>query len=106
MSTTLYIKSDQHPQHILYLVKSTIDAEVVKLELALEMADKRLRPFEEKYQVTSDYFIAHLAAEDLEGTDDEYVCWAGEYHLKQKLLQKLQQLKEISYDDSGIFSAN
>ena len=103
MSTTLSIKPDQPPQQILALVKATLDTEMVKLELALEMAEQRLRPFEEKYQATSDDFITHLVAEDLEGGDDEYVCWAGEYRLKQKLRQKLQQLREIHYDDSGRF---
>ena len=97
MSTTLYIKSDQQANGILHLVRSTIEAEITKLELALEMADKRLRPFEDKYHVTSDYFMAHLAAEDLEGDDDEYVSWAGEYKLKQKLLQDLQELRKIEY---------
>ena len=106
MSTTLYVKSDLKVSNILYLVKSTIDAEIAKLTLAIEIADKRLRPFEEKYGVSSDYFIAHFAAEDLDGRDDEYVSWAGEYQLKQKLLQKLQQLREIEYADSDVFQSN
>jgi len=101
MSTTLYIKSDQQANGILQLIKATIDAEITKLELAVEMAENRLKPFEEKYQVTSDYFMTYWAAEDLEGGDDEYVCWGGEYQLKQRLLQKLQQLREINYDASG-----
>ena len=39
----------------------------------LKLADKRLAPFEEKYDVTSEYFISEMAAEDLEGSDDEYI---------------------------------
>ncbi len=100
MSTTLSIKSDQDAHTIFYLIKTTIDAEIMKLTLALKMANKRLQPFEEKYHVSSEYFIAHLAAEDLDGGDDEYITWAGEYQLKQRLLQKICQLQDIEYDRS------
>lgn len=41
-----------------------------------------------------------MAAEDLEGGDDECVRWAGEYRLMQRLQEKLEQLREISYGDS------
>lgn len=94
MSVTLYVKTDHHRNAILQLVKSTVDAEITKLELALEMADRRLHPFEQKYQVTSDDFMAHWTAEDLEGQDDEYVCWAGEYRLKQRLMKKLEHARK------------
>ncbi len=63
---------------------------------------KRLAPFEEKYGVTSDHFITEMTAEDLDGQDDEYISWAGEYKLMQRLQEKLQKLREIDYDDSGI----
>jgi len=72
----------------LHLVKSAIETEIARLELALEMANKRLMPFDKKYNVTSDHFISHLTAEDLDGGDDEYVSWAGEYQLKQRLESK------------------
>lgn len=102
MSITLSVKTDRRQAVILQLVKATLDAEIIRLELALEMADRRLKPFEQKYRVTSDYFLAHWTAEDLEGRDDEYVCWAGEYRLKQRLLEKLQHLREIKYDHTGV----
>lgn len=103
MSITLYIKSKKSSGNVLPLVKSAIDAEIVKLELALEMANKRLLSFEEKYNVTSQYFLTHMAAEDLAGSDDEYVNWAGEYKLKLRLEEKLRQLREIDYDNSEVF---
>jgi hypothetical protein len=61
-----------------------------------------LVPFERKYGVTSEHFISEWAAEDLEEGDDEYVRWAGEYKLMQRLQQKLQRLREISYSDSDL----
>jgi hypothetical protein len=97
MSAVIYIKSKQEMGNVLPLVKSAIDAEIARLELASEMAAKRLLPFEKKYNVTSEYFIANLAAEDLEGHDDEYVSWAGEFELKQRLEKKLKLLQGIEY---------
>jgi hypothetical protein len=43
-----------------------------------------------------------MAAEDLKGGDDEYVRWAGEYKLMQRLQEKLRQLQEINYSDSSL----
>jgi hypothetical protein len=43
-----------------------------------------------------------MAAEDLKGGDDEYVRWAGEYKLMQRLQEKLRQLQEINYGDSSL----
>jgi hypothetical protein len=102
MMATLYIEPSQESGEILRLVRSAIESEVRKLELALKMAVKRLAPFEEKYGVTSEYFIAEMTAEDLEGKDDEYVHWAGEYQLMQRLQGKLRKLQEISYHDPNL----
>ncbi len=106
MSEVILIKSKQNGAEVLSLVKSAIDAEVTRLELALEMAKKRLLYFEKKYKVTSDHFMSHFAAEDLEGGDEEYVMWSGEYQLKQRLAQKLTQLREIEYAPSDVFQPN
>jgi hypothetical protein len=106
MSAVIYIKSKQETTDVLPLVKSAIDAEIARLELASEMAAKRLLPFEKKYNVTSEYFIANLAAEDLEDGDDEYISWAGEYELKKRLDKKLEQLREIEYGHSDLLPSN
>jgi hypothetical protein len=70
--TTLYIEPIHESGEILQLVRSAIESEVAKLELALKMAVKRLAPFEEKYGVTSEYFLAAMTAEDLEGKDADF----------------------------------
>ena len=103
---TLYIEPIHESGEILRLVQSAIESEVAKLELALKMAVKRLAPFEEKYGVTSEHFVASMAAEDLEGKDDEYVHWAGEYKLMQRLQDKLRKLQEISYHDPNLLHAD
>ena len=100
--TTIYIEPAQEASEVLPLVQSAIKGEIARLELALKMAEKRLTPFEQKYGVTSDYFMAEMTAEDLAGGDDDYVSWAGEYKLKQRLQEKLRQLQEISYGDAKL----
>ena len=103
---TLYIEPIHESGEILRLVRSAIANEVTKLELALQRAGKRLASFEEKYGVTSEYFMTAMAAEDLEGKDDEYVHWAGEYKLMQRLQDKLRKLQEISYHDPNLLHAD
>jgi hypothetical protein len=106
MMATLYVEPTHESGEILQLVRSAIESEVAKLELALKMAIQRLAPFEEKYGVTSEYFLAAMTAEDLEGKDDEYVHWAGEYKLMQRLQDKLRKLQEISYHDPNLLHAD
>jgi hypothetical protein len=79
------------------LLPSPVEGQIAELELALKLAKTRLEPFEQKYGVTSDYFIAEMTAEDLTGGDDEYVRWAGEYRLRQKLQEKLNALRVDQY---------
>jgi hypothetical protein len=102
MMATLYVEPIHESGEILRLVRSAIESEVAKLELALKIAVQRLAPFEEKYGVTSEYFMAEMTAEDLEGKDDEYVHWAGEYKLVQRLQDKLRKLQEIRYHDPDL----
>ncbi len=93
---TIYIEPTQNKQ-VLRLVEEAVRGEVARLELALELARRRLAPFENKYGMTSDKFIASMAAEDMSGGDEEYVQWAGEYKLMQRLEEKLRQLKELRF---------
>lgn len=93
---TIHIEPAQNKQ-VLRLVQGAVQTEITRLELALELARKRLAPFEEKHHVTSEKFIATMTAEDLTGGDDEYVQWAGEYKLAQRLEEKLTQLKDLRF---------
>lgn len=106
MSEHIWVKSKQNGAEVLSLIKSAVEAEVTRLELALEIANKRLLVFEKKYNVTSDHFMSHFAAEDLDGGDDEYVRWAGEYQLQQRLAQKLTQLREVEYAPADVLQPN
>lgn len=105
MTATIYIDSSKHDETA-RLVKSAIDSEIARLELALTAAHERLLPFEQKYNVTSEQFISSMTAEDLTGRDDEYVQWAGEYKLWQRLQNKLDQLSGIEYRDPALLRPN
>lgn len=61
---------------------------IARLQAAIAAAKQRLAPFEQRYGVSSEYFMAEMAAEDLEGGDEEYVQWAGEYQLLVLLEKK------------------
>ena len=100
--STIYVEPIQEASEVLHLVQSAIRSEITRLELALRLARERLAPFEQEYGVTSEHFISEMAAEDLKGGDDEYVRWAGEFKLMQRLQAKLRQLQEISYSDSSL----
>ena len=99
MTTKLYIKSIQEHDYTLSLIKKAISAEINKFEMAMDLANQRLVSYENKYHVTSEHFISDMTAEDLNGGDDEYVSWAGEYRLKQRLEKKLSGLKSIEYEN-------
>jgi len=95
--STIYVETDPHSAEVMSLVREAIESEARRLELALEAARRRLAPFEQKYGVTSEHFISEMASEDLEGADDEYVRWAGEYRLMERLQQKVTRIRGIRF---------
>ncbi len=96
--TTIYVTSSQNTEaDLLHLVQSAVESEIRRLEIGLQIARQRLERFEQKYGVTSEYFIENMSAEDLEGGDDEYVEWAGEYELYKRLEEKLNRLRSLQY---------
>jgi len=42
----------------------------------------------------------------LENGDDEYISWAGEYKLMLRLKEKLNKLREVSFNDSQLFCSD
>ena len=98
----LYVEPVDRALQLLPLVRAAVNGEIVRLELALKLARERLVPFERQYGVSSGHFIEQMTAEDLQGGDEEYVQWAGEYLLMQRLEEKLIRLQEVEYSDSGI----
>lgn len=53
--------------------------------------------FEHRYQVTTAYFLQHMASEDLEGGDLDYFTWASEAKILEELESELKELENASY---------
>jgi hypothetical protein len=79
------------------LIKMALSAEKKRLEIGLAKTEREIKNLEKRYQVSSEIFLAQLAAEDLEGGDEEYVRWAGEIEIRDRILQRLRKLDDVEY---------
>ena len=77
------------------ILKDALAIEASRLKYSLNLAKKRMKRFETKYNVSSEKFINEWSAEDLKGKDLEYVEWAGEYQLFSRLNERLAVLEDI-----------
>jgi len=68
-----------------------------RLQASVARTRRRLVEFEQRYQVTTPYFLSNMVAEDLPGGDWEYVEWAGEAKLLAGLEMELQGLQHVNY---------
>ena len=84
-------RPDKAPQ----VLREALETEALRLSYSLNLAKKRLKRFETKYNISSNKFINEWSAEDLNGEDLEYVEWAGEYQLFSRLNERLVVLKSI-----------
>ena len=91
----LKIISDK--EDITDVIKSAISAEIKRLEIGLNRTNREIKSFEDEYKVSSEVFFKEIAAEDLKGGDDEYIRWAGELKIKDRILDELKKLKDIEY---------
>ena len=90
------IQSDTH-EPALDFIRSAIAAEVCRLELGLKATERHLRFFEERYHISSEVFLRDFAAEDLVDGDQEYVAWAGEVRLRERIATQLEAMQGIQY---------
>jgi hypothetical protein len=92
----IILKTDT-PDKATEVLKEALETEALRLEYSLNLAKKRLKGFEIKYNISSEKFINEWSAEDLKGEDLEYVEWAGEYQLSLRLSERLVALKSIEH---------
>ena len=92
--TEIILKTNE-PGKAASILFEALKTEERRLQYSLNLAKKRLKKFEKKYNVSSDKFIAEWGAEDLKGKDMEYVEWSGEYQLALRLNERLFTLKSI-----------
>ena len=83
------------PDKAAEVLKEALEIETLRLKYSLNLAKRRLKRFEVKYNISSKKFINEWSAEDLKGKDLEYVEWAGEYQLFSRLNERLVILKSI-----------
>ena len=89
------ILKTSEPEKATGILFEALETEARRLQYSLNLARKRLKRFEKKYNVSSDKFVAEWSAEDLKGQDMEYVEWAGEYQLALQLNERIFALKSI-----------
>jgi hypothetical protein len=94
MMSELKILTD-YPDRAIAILQKTISAEVLRMQQGKAAIKQKLRRFEEKYQVSSNDFVASWTAENLDGKDMEYVEWAGEYRFLENIKQDLQILVSL-----------
>ena len=66
-------------------VRGAIGTEVKRLEISLRVTERKISEFEERYRMPSETFLTSAAAEDLAGGDREYITWAGELLIRDRL---------------------
>ena len=92
----LQIQSDSQEVAV-DLIRSAIGAEISRMNLGLEATNRHIHVFEERYSVTSEVFLRDFSAENLKGGDQEYVAWAGELKLSERIETQLATLRNIQY---------
>ena len=90
----IILKTDE-PDKAVHVLREALETETLRLKYSLNLAKKRLKRFEVKYNISSEKFMNEWSAEDLKGKDLEYVEWAGEYQLFSRLNERLVVLNSI-----------
>ena len=73
--------------------------ETYKMRLAdgIGRTKRRLSEFERRCGRNTGYFLRQMTAEDLHGGDIEYVEWAGEARMLERLELELAELEDVRY---------
>ena len=78
-------------------VVQALEAYKGRLRVSIARTRRHLATFEARYGVDTAHFLHEMAAEDLHGSDLEYVEWAGEAKLLEGLEAELWELEHASY---------
>lgn len=94
--TTVQIKSDSDSD-TMDIIKTAINAELKRFELGLQKTERQIAKFEDEYKISSETFLKQFTAEDMKNGDPEYIVWAGELKIRERILKDINRLKEIQY---------
>ncbi len=92
----LQIQSDKE-DGVIDIIRAAISAEIKRLEIGLRKTNMQIEKFETEYNVTSEIFKKEFSAENLKKEDQEYIEWAGELKIREKITEDQRKLKEIEY---------
>ncbi len=76
---------------------SAIDTYKIRLHAGIMRSQHRIAQFEQKYGISSAYFLEKMSSEDMHGGDMEYIEWAGEAKLLIGLQDELSELEYAHY---------
>ena len=76
-------------------VIQALESYKMRLRANIERTKRRLAQFEARYGIDTARFLCEMAAEDLQGGDLEYVEWAGEARLLERLEAELRELQAV-----------
>lgn len=94
--TTVEIRSDSD-NITADMIRTAIQAELKRLELGLQKTERHIEKFESAYNISSETFLTKFTAEDMKGGDSEYVAWAGELKIRERIQADMTRLREIQY---------
>ncbi len=90
--TTIQIKSELDNE-TMDIIKTAIDSELKRLELGLQKTERHIAKFEDEYKISSETFLTKFTAEDMKNGDTEYISWAGELKIRERILADINRLK-------------
>ena len=94
--TIVKIKSDPDDDAT-DIIKTAIQAELKRLELGLQKTEKQIAKVEDENKTSSETFLKQFNSENMKNGDPEYITWAGELKIKERLLSDINKLKAVQY---------
>lgn len=76
------------------LVENALHKEERMLEMGIKRTAEILKRYEEKYNIPSGIFFKKMENGEM-GDDFDFIGWAGEYEILQRLKRKLKNLMGI-----------
>ena len=81
------------------IIENALQREKKILKTALKPTKDNLRKFEDRYQMSSEKFFKLYQTGKTDDRDD-YIDWAGEYHIYRSIAEKIQDLEEMTVEYS------
>ena len=97
-STNLIKLRSSQPEFIKQMIKTDLNHRLQDLEDGLKTTQVRLKKFEEKYQWSTEKFVAMFNNDQLQHSAD-FDEWIGEAWMLEKIQQKMAIIQEIEFVD-------